>query len=130
MTASLSHSRRPNGGNCTRSLRLTAGRQARSNAEDAALHQQSTPCTVGQWVTVTKDDGIVPSMSVTWRRFETLMTSWSSKKMPLQPTDDTERKRETGFAMLAAVFRSATRPGYQPPELEDWMPRTDAVVSR
>ena len=39
--------------------------------EDAALHQQSTPCTVGQWVTVTKDDGIVPSMSVAWRRLET-----------------------------------------------------------
>jgi hypothetical protein len=98
--------------------------------EDAALHQQSTPCTVGQWVTVTKDDGIVPSMSVAWRRLETLMTAWSSKKMPLQPTDDTERKRETGFAMLAAAFRSASQAGYQPPDLEDWMPRTDAVVSR
>lgn len=98
--------------------------------EDAARHQQSTPCTVGQWVTVTKDDGIVPSMSVTWRRLETLMTAWSSKKMPLQPTDDTERKRETGFAMLAAASRSASQAGYQPPDLEDWMPRMDAVVSR
>ena len=98
--------------------------------EAAAQHEQSTSCNVGQWVTVTKDDGIVPSMSVTWRRLETLMTAWSSKKMPLQPTDDTERKRETGFAMLAAAFRSASQAGYQPPDLEDWMPRTDAVVSR
>jgi multidrug resistance efflux pump len=98
--------------------------------EDAALHQQSTPCTIGQWVTVTKDDGIVPSMSVTWRRLETLVTTWSSKKSPLQPSDDDERKHETGFAMLAAAFRSASQAGYQPPDLEDWMPRTEAVVSR
>src|ERR1700704_2914682 len=98
--------------------------------EDAALHQHSTPCTVGQWVTVTKDDGIVPSMSVTWRRLETLVTAWSSKKSPLQPSDDDERKRETGFAMLAAAFRSASQAGYQPPDQEDWMPGTEAVVSR
>jgi multidrug resistance efflux pump len=98
--------------------------------EDAAQHEQSTPCTVGQWVTVTKDDGIVPSMSVTWRRFETLMTSWSNSKAGFQPSDGSERKRETGFAMLAAAFRSASQPGYQPPKPEDWMPRTDAVVSR
>jgi hypothetical protein len=97
---------------------------------DAAQHQQSTPCTVGQWVTVTKDDGIVPSMSVTWRRLETLTTWLSNKKGPLQPTDDIERKREAAFAVLAAAFRSASQAGYQPPDLEDWMPRTDAVVSR
>jgi multidrug resistance efflux pump len=98
--------------------------------EDAAQHQQSTPCTVGQWVTVTKDDGIVPSMSVTWRRFETLMTSWSNTKTPLQPSDDNERKRETGYATLAAAFRAAQQGGTQSAELEDWLPRTDAVVSR
>jgi hypothetical protein len=79
---------------------------------------------------VTKDDGIVPSMSVTWRRLETLVTAWSSKKSPLQPSDGDERKRETGFAMLAAAFRSASQAGYQPPDQEDWLPRTDAVVSR
>jgi hypothetical protein len=97
--------------------------------EDAAQHQQSTPCTVGQWVTVTKDDGIVPSMSVTWRRFETLMTSWGNTKTPLQPIDGNERKRETGFAMLAAAFGAGLQAGYQPPELQDWLPRTDALVS-
>jgi len=98
--------------------------------EDAAQHQQLTPCTVGQWVTVTKDDGIVPSMSVTWRRFETLMTSWSNTKTPLQPSDDNERKRETGYATLAAAFRAAQQAGYQPPDLADWLPRTDSLVSR
>jgi hypothetical protein len=98
--------------------------------EDAAQHEQSTPCTVGQWVTVTKEDGMVPSMSVTWHRLETLLTSWSKKKTPLQPTDDNERKRETGYAALAAAFRLAPQGGSQSADLEDWLPRTDAVVSR
>jgi multidrug resistance efflux pump len=98
--------------------------------EDAAQHPQAPSCDVGQWVTVTKDDGIVPSMSVTWRRLETLMTSWGNTKTPLQPSDDNERTRETGFAMLAAAFRAASQAGYQPPDMNDWIPRTDAVVSR
>jgi multidrug resistance efflux pump len=101
------------------------------HTEVAAQHEQSTPCTVGQWVTVTKEDGMVPSMSVTWRRFETLVTSWSNKKTPLQPSDDNERKRETGYATLAAEFRAAPQGGgSQSADMEDWLPRTDAVVSR
>jgi hypothetical protein len=79
---------------------------------------------------VTKDDGIVPSMSVTWRRLETLMTSWSNKKGPLQPNEGDERRRETGFAMLAAAFRSGSQAVHQSSELVDWMPHTDVVVSR
>jgi len=98
--------------------------------EATAQHEQSTSCNVGQWVTVTKDDGIVPSMSVTWRRLETLMTSWSNKKGPLEPNEGDERRRETGFAMLAAAFRSAAQAEHQSSELDDWMPRTDAVVAR
>ena len=100
------------------------------HTEDAAQHEQSTSCTVGQWVTVTKEDGIVPSMSVTWRRFETLVTSWSNKKTPLEPSDDNERKLETGYATLAAAFRAASQGVSQSVYLEDWLPRTDAVVSR
>jgi hypothetical protein len=100
------------------------------HAEAAAQQQPPTSCNVGQWVTVTKDDGIVPSMSVTWRRLETLMTSWSDKKGPLQPDEGNQRRRETGFAMLAAAFRSASEAVLQSPRLEDWMPRTDAIVSR
>jgi hypothetical protein len=97
----------------------------------AAQHEQPTSsCNVGQWVTVTKDDGIVPSMSVTWRRFETLMTSWGGKKAPLQPDAGHEKRREAGFAMLAAAFLSATPEAGQSPDLEDWIPRTEAVVSR
>jgi multidrug resistance efflux pump len=99
--------------------------------EAAVQHEQLTSCNVGQWVTVTKDDGIVPSMSVTWRRLETLVTSWSNQKDPLQPTEGNERERETGFAMLAAAFRAASQAGHQSTvELEDWIPHTDTVVSR
>ncbi len=94
-----------------------------------AQHDQPTSCNVGQWVTVTKDDGIVPSMSVTWRRLETLVTSWSNKK-GREPNEVNERKREAGFAMLAAAFRSAPQAERQSSLLQNWMPRTDAVVSR
>ncbi len=98
--------------------------------EAAVQHEQPTSCSVGQWVTVTKDDGIVPSMSVTWRRLETFMTSWSDNKSPLQPDDRNETKRETGRSMPASAFRSASQAARQSPDLEDWAPRTDAVVSR
>src|ERR1700716_866554 len=99
--------------------------------EVAAQRGEPTSCNVGQWVTVTKDDGIIPSMSVTWRRFETLMTSWSNKKGPLPPDEGNETKRETGFAMLAAAFRSAAQAVPQSTaDLEGWMPRMDSVVSR
>src|ERR1700694_2442333 len=101
-----------------------------AHPEAAVQREQSTPCTVGQWVTVTKDDGIIPSVSVTWRRLETLMTSWSNKKGPLQPNEGDERQRETGFAMLAGAFHSASDAVRQSAELTYWMPRTDAVVSR
>jgi hypothetical protein len=100
-------------------------------AEVAAQHEQPTSCDIGQWVTVTKDDGIVPSMSVTWRRVETLITSWSNRGSPLQRIDDhNERTRETGFAILAAAFRSAPHSLPQPPDPKDWTLRTDAVVAR
>jgi multidrug resistance efflux pump len=98
--------------------------------ELAAQHEQPASCNVGQWVTVTKDNGIVPSMSVTWRRFETLMTFWRNKKDPHQPADGNERKREAGVSMLVAAFRSAPEAEHRSAELENWMPRTDAVVSR
>jgi hypothetical protein len=62
---------------------------------------------------------------------ETLMTSWSKKKGPLQPNEGDETRRETGFAMLAAAFRSAAAQAErQSSELDGWMPRTDAVVAR
>jgi hypothetical protein len=102
----------------------------RADLQAAVQHDQPTSCNVGQWVTVTKDDGIVPSMSVTWRRLETLVTSWGDKKGPVLPNEDNERRRETGFAILAAAFRSAPQAAGQLPNLKDWMQRTAAVVSQ
>jgi multidrug resistance efflux pump len=98
--------------------------------EAVAQHEQPTSCNVGRWVTVTRDGGLIPSMSVTWRRFETFMTSWSSKGWPLHRNDGNENRREAGFALLAAAFHSASQGARQSPDLEDWMPRTDTVVSR
>ena len=99
--------------------------------EIAAQHEQPTSCDIGQWVTVTKDDGVVPSMSVSWRRVETLITSWSNRRSSLQRVDDhSERTRETGFAILAAAFRSAAQSLPQQPDPKDWTSRTDAVVAR
>src|ERR1700736_1105870 len=85
---------------------------------DAVQREQSTPCTVGQWVTVSKDDGIVPSMSVTWHRLGTLITSWSKSKAPLPPVDTDDRRREAGFVMLAAALRGAPA-GREPAVPED-----------
>jgi multidrug resistance efflux pump len=98
--------------------------------EAVAQHQQTTSCNVGRWVTVTKDDGIVPSMSVTWSRVETLLTSLGSKKNSPQPNNGHGKGREAGIANLTAALHAAPHGASQTSELEDWMPRTDAVVSR
>ena len=98
--------------------------------EAVAQHEQPTSCDVGQWVTVTKDDGIVPSISVTWHRAETLITSWSNRKSPFQRVGDrNEGRRKTGFAMLAAAFRSASQPRSEAPDPNDWPSRADTVVA-
>jgi multidrug resistance efflux pump len=98
-------------------------------ADTAATHEQSTPCSVGQWVTVTKDNGMIPSMSVTWRRLEAFMRSWG-KNGVTRASNDSERKREAGIAVLSAAFRTVAPEAWQSPELKHWMQRTDDVVSR
>jgi multidrug resistance efflux pump len=75
-------------------------------AETVAATDDSTPCTVGQWVTVTKDKAMVPSTSVMWRRVETLISSWTAGESPAQPSDHGEKIR-AGLAALAAPFRSS-----------------------
>ncbi|GAC1330617.1 MAG: HlyD family secretion protein [Bradyrhizobium sp.] len=96
--------------------------------ETAGLRDQSTPCSVGQWVTVTKENGMVPSMSVTWRRLETFMTSWGNATAG-DASDNGERKAEAGFADLAAAHQSAARSARQLSGQTDGMGR-DGVVSR
>lgn len=76
------------------------------SAKPVAVSNEATPCTVGQWVTVTKDKAVIPSMSMAWRRVESLMASWNEDKGPTA-ADGEKSARPTGIAALAAVFRSA-----------------------
>ena len=103
------------------------GNDDAGDAETAASYRQSTSCAVGQWVTVTKQNGIVPSMSVAWRRLATFVTSWGKKQAPVASDGDQQQRREAGRALLAAGYRSGSQPASH---LDGWLSRTDAVVSR
>jgi len=89
-------------------------------------------CMVGHWVTVTRDNGIVPSMSVTWRRIGNLMASWTGRDdgpavaaMPAANADI----RHAGTAKLESALRK--QPAQQAPQLtEDWLPQTQMSSSR
>ncbi len=109
--------------------RAETARPATSNPFTA----QDPDCTVGQWVTVTRDNGVVPSMSVAWRRLGNFLSSW----LPDAPrTSEMESSlaseaaaRRAGLARLKAAFRSASpQPALSPDE--DWLPRARGVVSR
>ncbi|OAE97500.1 hypothetical protein AYJ54_35070 [Bradyrhizobium centrolobii] len=76
------------------------------NSEPVATSSETTPCTVGQWVTVTKDKALIPSMSVTWHRAEKLIASWNADKGPA-PGDSKKSTLSAGIAALIAEFRSA-----------------------
>ena len=89
-------------------------------------------CPVGQWVTVTRDNGMVPSMSVTWRRLGHIVAAWiyddgGNTGTAQNPSLDAHTRR-AGLARLQDAFRSP-----QPQELtadEDWLPRTRTLVSQ
>ena len=67
-------------------------------------------CMVGQWVTVTRDNGVVPSMSVAWREIGSLLTSWSghdegqTSRAGVTADPDTRR---AGLAKLQSALRSS-----------------------
>ncbi|NPV19389.1 HlyD family secretion protein [Bradyrhizobium aeschynomenes] len=85
----------------------------------------ATPaCTVGQWVTVTRDNGIVPSMSVTWRRLGHLVASLTD----LDPSEPGEATRRAGVAKLDSALRSSS---VRQPDLdEQWLPTTGTVSAQ
>lgn len=67
-------------------------------------------CMVGQWVTVTRDNGVVPSMSVTWREIGNLLTSWSGRRDGQADTAAVLPHagiRQVGLAKLQTAFRSS-----------------------
>jgi multidrug resistance efflux pump len=89
-------------------------------------------CPVGQWVTVTRDNGIVPSMSVTWRRLGDFVASWVDNDARIADTAENSaldpQTRKAGITRLQAAFRSS-----QPQDLridEEWWPRTRKLVSQ
>ncbi|MDU3094162.1 MAG: HlyD family efflux transporter periplasmic adaptor subunit [Bradyrhizobium sp.] len=86
----------------------------------------ATPaCTVGQWVTVTRDNGIVPSMSVTWRRLGHLVASLAD----LDPAAPDEATRRAGVAKLDEALRSPS--AAQRSQLDEpWLPVSSAVSAQ
>ena len=103
-----------------------------SERTQEAATSAATACPVGQWVTVTRANGIVPSMSVTWRKVGHFVASWThdndGNADTAQDASFGADTRRAGIAQLQAAFRS-------PPPLalksdEDWLPRTRALVSQ
>lgn len=89
---------------------ITPHGQEVAQPEDAAF-VSAVPCAVGQWVTVTRENGVIPSMSVAWRHLTTLVSSWSPKspREALAPGLDDDAIRQEGVSRLATAFRSSDR---------------------
>jgi len=90
----------------------------------ATTEPEPTTCTVGHWVTVTRENGIVPSMSVSWRRLGHLvayLTGSDRSPTEAERLDATDRLKTAlrGFDTKAARALD-----------EDWVPRSHALVTR
>jgi len=91
----------------------------------------ATPaCTVGQWVTVTRDNGIVPSMSVTWRHIGNLMAAWtgSDRQVSTAPAAESATYREGVTKLQSALHAPAAEVPPQP--REEWLTRAATVSSQ
>ncbi|OCK56109.1 hypothetical protein LMTR3_33450 [Bradyrhizobium sp. LMTR 3] len=96
-----------------------------ANEADAPVQEtqasDAAACAVGQWVTVTRDNGVVPSMSVTWRRIGNLMASWAH--------DDNSETAQS-HPIDADTRRSGMAQPEAPKADENWWSRTGTLVSR
>ena len=90
----------------------------------SAATPKSPACTVGQWVTVTRDNGIVPSMSVSWRRLGNFVASWTRSERP-----PTEAERLDAAVRLKTGLLSSSTPESMAPD-QAWLPTSRAFVSR
>jgi multidrug resistance efflux pump len=89
----------------------------------------ATPaCTVGQWVTVTRDNGIVPSMSVTWHHVADAMAAWTGYDRDAASAAATAVYR-AGVTKLESAFH-APEPAQPLQPGEEWLRRAAAVSSR
>ena len=107
--------------------RMDGAMQAKER--DTDLQNQSTPCSVGQWVTVTKDNGMIPSMSVAWRRLEAFLTPLGSSSAAKASSDRNEI-REAGVGILTDAIRTEAPQARQSLKLNDWTGWRDDIVSR
>jgi hypothetical protein len=114
-------------------------------AEASARSRDSQPdCAVGRWVTVTRDNGIVPSMSVTWRKLGDFAAFWShddnsnstkqAKAADDQPGQQAkavpmvdQATREAGLARLRAASEAKQQVAQKS---EDWPSRYRALLWR
>jgi multidrug resistance efflux pump len=88
----------------------------------------ATPaCTVGQWVTVTRDNGVVPSMSVTWRHLGNLMAAWTGYDRQASAAESATYRE--GVTKLESALR-APIPQQSPQPREEWLTRAAAVSSQ
>jgi multidrug resistance efflux pump len=109
-------------------------------ANDSGAQETATSdaCPIGQWVTVTRDNGVVPSMSVTWRRLGHFVASWIHEDGRNSETaenadaaqnarSDADDTRRAGMARLQAAFSSS-----QPQQLtaNEESPGTHTLVSQ
>ena len=90
----------------------------------AMARSDSAICTVGHWVTVTRENGIVPSMSVSWRRLGTLVAYLrGSERSPSEAEwlDATMRLKANLQSPSKQLSMSLN---------QEWLPRLRAVVTR
>jgi multidrug resistance efflux pump len=90
---------------------IVAPDRAKADVASARATAGAPPaCMVGQWVTVTRDNGVVPSMSVTWREIGNLLTSWSGHGDGTTETTAAPPSpgiRQVGLAKLQSALRSS-----------------------
>jgi multidrug resistance efflux pump len=95
-----------------------------ADGAQSAATPESPACTVGQWVTVTRDNGIVPSMSVSWRRLGNFVASWTGPER-----SHTEAEWLDATMRLKTALQSPSEHGALTPD-QDWLPSSRAFVSR
>jgi hypothetical protein len=80
-------------------------------------------------VTVTRDNGIVPSMSVTWRHIGNLMAAWTgSDQVSTAPAAESATYREGVTKLQSALHAPAAEVPPQP--REEWLTRAATVSSQ
>lgn len=97
-----------------------------ANAQAAADAASAPACTVGQWVTVTRDNGMVPSMSVAWRKVAGAIEAWTGLDQAAR-TIPAAAAHEAGVAKLQSAFRAQPQP--QGPQHDAELPGRDQMGS-